>query len=121
MLGLMVNDPNVKVKELAGLGKSMPVLYGAYVVISLGLIGIPPTSGVISKWYIATGALAADVGVFSWLGPVALLLSALLTAGYLLPIAVKGFMVTPKAENKYKEPSKLMLVPVLILAVITIF
>lgn len=110
----------VKTKYLAGLGKSMPVLFGAYIVVSLGLIGIPPTSGVISKWYLATGALQADVEVLSWIAPAALLLSALLTAGYLLPIGVKAFLINPTDGNDYKDPSALMLVPIIILAVITV-
>ena len=110
----------VKTKYFAGLGKSMPVLFGAYIVVSLGLIGIPPTSGVISKWYIAVGALQADVQVLSWIAPVALLISAILTAGYLLPIGVKAFLVNSTDGNNYKEPSALMLVPILVLAVITV-
>ena len=109
-----------KVKELVGFGKSMPLLFGAYIVVSLGLIGIPPASGVISKWYLAVGALEGNVSVLSWIGAIALLVSALLTAGYLLPIAVKGFLVSPLGENKYKEPSFMMLSPIVVLAAVTI-
>jgi multicomponent Na+:H+ antiporter subunit D len=49
--------------------------------------------------------------------------SALLTAGYLLPIAVRGFLQSPKnaaAIEKYSEPSPFMTVPVLVMAVITV-
>ena len=49
--------------------------------------------GFFSKWQLAQGALASGVGVFSWLGPVVLLVSALLTGGYLLPISSDGFFV----------------------------
>ncbi|MCC8102635.1 MAG: hypothetical protein LIP11_10400 [Clostridiales bacterium] len=59
---------------------------------------IPPASGFISKWYLAQGALEANVGVFGWAGPAALLLSALLTAGYLLSIVTNGFF--PKVKSK---------------------
>lgn len=80
-----------QVKEMRGLGSTMPVLLGCYTVVSLALVGIPPASGFVSKWYLATGALASETGIWTWLGPVVLLVSALLTAGYLLPLTIQGF------------------------------
>lgn len=77
--------------QLTGIGKKMPKVMWCYLLYSLALVGIPPTGGFISKWYLALGALESPVGIFSWLGPVVLLVSALLTAGYLLPAALKGF------------------------------
>ena len=111
------------VEDLRGIGKEMPVTIWCYTFASAALIGIPPASGFISKWYLATGALNSDTGIFSWLGPVVLLTSALLTAGYLLPITVKGFL--PGADFNYqdlkkKEPNLTILIPLLILAVLTI-
>ena len=107
-----------RVADLRGIGKQMPVTIWCFTLVSITLIGIPPTSGFVSKWYLATGALAADVGVFSWLGPVVLLISALLTAGYLLPVTIHGFF--PGADYDYsaavkKEPSWWMLVPMLLM------
>lgn len=112
-----------KVDELRGIGKEMPVTMWCYTFASAALIGIPPASGFISKWHLAIGSLASGISVFSWLGPVVLLISALLTAGYLLPITVNGFL--PGADYDYnslekKEPLKLMVVPIFILAVLTI-
>lgn len=120
---LIFSTGKTKVKDFVGLGKKMPVLYASYTIVSLGLIGIPPTSGVISKWYLAVGSLESGVGVLSWIGPVALLVSALLTAGYLLPISIRGFLETPAdatSLEKYKEPPLLMLAPIVILAAITL-
>ena len=113
-----------RVEELKGIGKEMPLLMWCYTIVSLGLIGIPPTSGFISKWYLAMGSLETGIPGFSWIGPVVLLVSALLTAGYLLPITIQGFF--PGADYDYKalkkkEPSALMTVPVLILTVLTVF
>ena len=104
-------------------GKEMPVAIWCYTFASAALIGIPPASGFISKWYLATGALASGIDVFSWLGPVVLLVSALLTAGYLLPITVNGFL--PGADYDYaalekKEPEPTMLLPLLILAALAV-
>ena len=107
-----------KVSELRGIGKQMPITIWCFTLVSLTLVGIPPTSGFVSKWYLATGALAADVGAFSWIGPVVLLISALLTAGYLLPVTIHGFF--PGADYDYGnvkklEPSLWMLVPMLLM------
>ena len=111
------------VEDLRGIGKEMPVTIWCYTFASAALIGIPPASGFISKWYLATGALDSGLGVFSWLGPVVLLTSALLTAGYLLPITVNGFL--PGADFSYgdlkkKEPNLTMLVPLLVFAALAV-
>ena len=120
---LIFTTGRTKVNDFMGLGKKMPVLFWCYTIVSLGLIGIPPTSGVISKWYLATGCLESGVAGLSWVGPAALLVSALLTAGYLLPISIRGFLLEPDYDavrNDYKEPKLLMLIPVVVLAVITL-
>ncbi len=112
-----------RVDELRGIGKEMPLLMWCYTIVSLGLIGIPPTGGFISKWYLAVGSLETGIPGFAWAGPVILLVSALLTAGYLLPLTIRGFF--PGADYDYtalkkKEPAKWMTIPVLILTVLTV-
>lgn len=132
-----------KVEELTGIGRKMPVVLWCYTLLSLALIGIPPTCGFVSKWYLAQGALEANLGPWSYTGPVILLISALLTAGYLLPIITRGFFpgearafqgneknqneeapghnpesITDAAERQ--EPRAAMLVPLLILAALAL-
>ncbi len=80
-----------RVEGLRGLGKQMPVTFWCFTFAALSLVGIPPTAGFVSKWYLATEALEAPVGIFSYLGPAVLLVSALLTAGYLFMITADGF------------------------------
>lgn len=112
-----------RVEELKGIGKGMPVMLWCYTIVSLGLIGIPPTSGFISKWSLAVGSLASNIPVFSWLGPVVLLVSALLTAGYLLPLTMQGFFPGEDYDASRfagKEPSYGMLIPLLTLAALTV-
>lgn len=112
-----------RVDGMRGIGKKMPVVLWCYTICSLALIGIPPASGFISKWYLATGSLATGLAVVSWLGPVILLISALLTAGYLLPITIDGFFPGPDFEYdklEKKDPTKQMIVPIMILAVLAI-
>lgn len=112
-----------RVEELRGIGKEMPLLMWCYTIVSLGLIGIPPTGGFISKWYLAVGSLKTGIPGFAWIGPMILLVSALLTAGYLLPLTINGFF--PGADYDYqklekKEPGKLMTIPVLILTILSV-
>ena len=78
-----------RVEEMEGLGKRMPWTYAFFTVASLGLVGIPPTGGFISKWNLAQGALATGLSI-SWIGPTALLISAVLTAAYLFTVVIKG-------------------------------
>ena len=107
-----------KVDEFAGMGKRMPVIMWCFTLASLTLIGIPPTGGFVSKWYIASAALDSGLTAFNWLVPVILLISALLTAGYLLPITISSFF--PKKDEALltlkREESPLMWVTLVILA-----
>lgn len=110
-----------RVDEYAGIGKHMSLTLWCYTFASLALIGIPPMSGFISKWYLAQGALQSQTGVFRFLGPAVLLISALLTAGYLLPVTMKGFLPGKDAvvEEKKERIDKMNAV-LLILAVFTV-
>ena len=110
-----------RVSELQGIGKAMPITLWCFTFASLGLIGIPPTSGFISKWYLALGALQSDIGVLRYVGPSILLVSALLTAGYLLEIVVNGFFPKEGSEIKtYGKEPKAMWIPLMILAGLTL-
>ncbi|MEG1847446.1 MAG: proton-conducting transporter membrane subunit [Lachnospiraceae bacterium] len=107
-----------KATELQGIGKEMPITMWCYTLLSLALIGIPPMSGFISKWYLGIGALQSGIPGFSWIGPVILLVSALLTAGYLMPITIQGFFPGEHYDYtklKRKEPSLCMLLPIILL------
>lgn len=91
------NTGKTRVDDLDGVGLSMPVTMWCWTIAGLALVGIPPTSAFLSKWYLAEGALAYGAGVsglpavLSWIAPVVLLVSALLTAGYLLTVSVRAF------------------------------
>ena len=103
-----------KISELNGLGKQMPLTMIAFTIAAIGMIGIPPVNGFISKWYLIQGSLESGAPIF-----VAVLIgSALLNAAYFLPIVIAAFF----KEGEFKavkgpEAPLSMLIPILILVV----
>jgi multicomponent Na+:H+ antiporter subunit D len=76
-----------EVSQLDGIGRRMPWTMGAFAVGSLSMIGLPPTAGFVSKWYMLSGAMAyAD-----WLAIAVMAVSTLLSAGYFLPVVYRAF------------------------------
>ena len=112
-----------RVTELRGIGRRMPLTMGCFAFAAFSLVGIPPFAGFFSKWYLANGSLAAGISGLSWIGPVVLLLSALLTAGYLFPVVVHGFLPGKDYEKSTEETCEAgitMLVPMILLAAMTL-
>ena len=62
-----------------------------FTLASLSLVGLPPTGGFVGKWFLAVGALNPELGRLGLSGVIVLLVSAVLTAGYLLPIVTSAF------------------------------
>lgn len=116
-----------RVEEMRGIGKQMPVVMVCYTLVSLGLIGIPPCLGFVSKWYLAQGGLSMTgvASALTFIGPAILLISALLTAGYLLPLTINGFLPGRDEAGKllsYEkcEPSLWMLLPLGLLTALSV-
>ncbi len=123
--GILIHLTEKKqVGDFVGIGKKYPVLMWCFLICSFSLTGIPPTGGFTAKWFLCLGALKAEgLGVLSWFGPVILLVSALLTAGYLLPMGMKAFLPGEDYEDNFAECKKVpmvMLIPVIILTVLSV-
>ncbi len=99
-----------QVTQLKGMGRKMPLLMTSYTLASLSLIGIPPFAGFVSKWGLATEAIAT-LPVLGTVGAAVLLVSAILTAGYLLSITIDAFFYPP-ADKTPLHPTWRMLLPV---------
>jgi len=102
-----------KISELKGLGRRMPLTMLAFAVGSIGMVGILPVNGFISKWYLMEGSLEAGMPIFV----VILVTSALLNAAYFLPIVTAAFF----QKGEFKPPRGLeapltMLLPIIVLA-----
>jgi multicomponent Na+:H+ antiporter subunit D len=84
-----------RVSEMDGVGRRMPGTTLAFTVGALGMIGIPPVAGFVSKYYLGLGA--AEAGVAHWVLPV-LAASSLLNAAYFLPILYRAWFKEPARE-----------------------
>ena len=107
------------VSELEGLGKRMPLTFACFTAAACALTGIPPFNGFVSKWYIGLAAVG-EGSTASYLGFIAILISALLTAIYMFQVVVKAWFPTdgtvlPTKESAH-EAGPFMIVPMLILA-----
>jgi multicomponent Na+:H+ antiporter subunit D len=106
------------ISEMVGIGKRMPVTMIAFFVGSLSVIGIPPTGGFLSKWYLLLGTLEAHQTAMLFV----LLCSTLLNAAYFLPIVYKAFFCTKEEclfEDRIQEAPLWCVVPLALTAVIS--
>ncbi len=84
---IMVAAHRSEVSQLGGLGRKMPVTFAAFFIGTLSIVGLPPTGGSWSKWFLGLGSLeAGQVGLM-----VVLMVSSLLSLAYLMEIPLKGF------------------------------
>lgn len=89
--------------QLRGIGWRMPVTMAAFTIGALSMIGVPPTGGFVSKWYILGGALAAD----NLVAVTAIVASTALNAAYFLPIVYMAWFQresTPPAKSHGEAP-----------------
>lgn len=114
--GAMITQAHVNyVHELDGLAKKMPKVFGIFTVSAFALMGVPGLCGFVSKWNLARAAFASN-NPLAFVGVGALLVSALLTAVYLLGMIVRAYF--PGKEFDYgsigdevKDPDWRMLLP----------
>lgn len=96
---IYVATHKTNISEMDGLGKTMPITYTAMLIGCLSVIGLPPTGGMWSKLYLALGTVEAEqlamLAVF--------MISTLLNVAYLLPIPVRGFLLTNKPADQEKN------------------
>lgn len=109
------------VHEINGLGHVMPVTFVIFTISGLALMGVPGLPGFISKWNLAKAAVSSEqplalVGVF------ALLVSALLTAIYMMSISFRAFCPGREFDYGtvagYRDPGWRMLVPLVVFVLV---
>jgi multicomponent Na+:H+ antiporter subunit D len=108
------------IADLRGVGRRMPLTTGAFTLAALGMMGVPPIAGWVTKWYLGLGALEADdpwvIGV--------LIASTLLNAAYFLPIVYDAWFAEPTSvlpERKGRaEIGLALLLPTLATALLSL-
>ncbi|MDX1693855.1 MAG: proton-conducting transporter membrane subunit [Ketobacteraceae bacterium] len=83
-----------KISEMNGVGRRMPLTTLCFTAASLGMIGVPPMAGFVTKWYLASGAMASG---YDWVILV-LVTSSLLNAAYFLPILYRAWFLPQDQE-----------------------
>ncbi len=112
-----------QVSEMNGVGRRLPWTTLALTVGALGMIGVPPVAGFVTKWYLGLGA--ADAGAY-W-AILLLIASSLLNAAYFLPILYRAWFRPPPPSwpEEHRFPTRLetdpaLLWPPLITAVLSL-
>ncbi len=108
------------VYEINGFGRKMPVTMAAFTVSAIGLMGIPPLPGFLSKWNLGTAAVQSG-NPLAYAGIGVLILSTLLTALYMMQIVFKAYFPNKEMDVEaltqgVKDPNLFMTVPFVLLA-----
>ncbi|MCS6770703.1 MAG: monovalent cation/H+ antiporter subunit D family protein [Kiritimatiellae bacterium] len=89
-----------KISELDGVGRRLPGTMASFTIAALGMIGVPPLAGFVSKWYLGWGA--AEAGQYWALGVLAA--SSLLNAAYFLPILYRAWFKPQRHPWPHEHP-----------------
>ena len=112
------------VYELDGLGRKMPKVFVTFTVSSLALMGVPGLCGFVSKWNLCRAAVDSE-NLLAYAGVAALMVSALLTAIYMLTMMIRAFF--PGRDFDYgklseaKDPNWLMLLPLTVFVAVMFY
>lgn len=108
----------IKLADLAGIGRQMPLTMAVFVVGGLALVGVPGTAGFVSKWYLAVGAF--DRGW--WPLVFLILVTSLIAVVYVGRVVEVAWFREPSSfAAGAKDPPLSMLLPMLALAAATIY
>lgn len=106
------------IRDLRGLGKTMPITMGAFSIAALSMVGIPPLTGFVSKWILLIGTVEAK----SYASTFVILASSLLNAIYYLRlINYIHFKAPDEEKGPINEAPYAMLIPIAILGLAAIF
>ena len=115
---IYVSSHKTEVSQLSGIGKKMPWTMAAFALATLSMIGIPPASGFITKWYLVIGSLERN----SLVVLTVLLASSFLNAAYFVPILYKAFFKkeNSNSENKNLKENPFLVIPLSLTAIVSV-
>ena len=107
-----------EINQLAGIGRRMPWTMAAFTIGALSMIGVPPTGGFVSKWYILAGAFQAE----NYVAIGTIVASTVLNAAYFLPIIFAAWFSreTPGPKPDHGEAPLPIVIALTITAGLTI-
>ncbi|MFQ6136350.1 MAG: monovalent cation/H+ antiporter subunit D family protein [Candidatus Hydrothermarchaeales archaeon] len=111
-VGAVVYKTGIRdIPEFGGLGKKMPLTMGAFSISALGMVGIPPLAGFMSKFFLVLGSLQSNMAfVF------VILASSLLNAVYFMRVINHIYFGVPEdLVIKRDEAPLSMLIPTVIM------
>ena len=109
---------SVHIGDLHGIARRMPWTMAAFLVGGLSLIGVPLTTGFISKWYLVQAALEDS----QWLAAVLILFSSLLAVMYVWRVVEVAYFRPARANNRHtSEAPAVRLVPTWILITANVY
>lgn len=103
--------------QLRGIGRRMPWTMAGFTVGALSMIGVPPTAGFVSKWYILAGSFQAEnlLAIFT------IIASTVLNAAYFLPIVyVAWFTCEEEGAKEHGEAPLFVVLAVISTALLTL-
>ncbi|MBB4284425.1 monovalent cation/H+ antiporter subunit D family protein [Roseospira goensis] len=113
---LRIGSP--RIERLDGIGARMPVTMAAFLIAALSLIGVPGTSGFVSKLYLVRAALEDQ----HWIMAAAVIVSSLLAIVYVWRIVEVAYMRSPPADARpVREAPLVMLAPLWVLALANVY
>ena len=123
---IYVSSHKTEISQLNGIGKKMPWTMAAFTIATLSMIGIPPVSGFVTKWYLVIGSLERhSVSVLA-----VLLASSFLNAAYFVPIIYKAYFVDNDLDTRHSnldgqnnegvKEIPLMVVPLILTAIVSV-
>jgi multicomponent Na+:H+ antiporter subunit D len=112
---IYVTTHRENISELDGIGKAMPWTMGAFTVAAIGLTGIPPVDGFVSKWFLGIGTIESHQ---VW-ALVVLLVSGLLNAAYFFPILHRAYFRPAPSGVHHTGTSRLMVIPLVVTAALS--
>lgn len=120
--GAMITQAHVNyVYELDGMAKKMPKVFGIFTISAFALMGVPGLCGFVSKWNLAHAAFE-NGNILAIIGVGALLISALLTAIYMLGIVIRAYFPgkdfnDESLYDEIRDPDWRMLFPLTLFAI----
>jgi len=123
---IYISTHKTEISQLNGIGKKMPWTMAAFTIATLSMIGIPPVSGFVTKWYLVIGSLERhSVSVLA-----VLLASSFLNAAYFVPIIYKAYFVDNDLDTRHSnldgqnnegvKEIPLMVVPLILTAIVSV-